>query len=530
LKTALLIWFRTLFTGFLAITVVAACGEEASEHRDGRLLIDRAEVLEDISESALNYLEHIRDDYQVEIVIATVPAVNPDETLKQLSARLFSEWDVGRRYGGQGLLLMLADRNKEVRIEVGSELEHVFTDLFTGYIETKQLTSYYLSGQLDIGLMAVLEEIEARAQLVNLDKTDPDSIRERDETFLSGGGGADLDLEKIAETAEIDFDRSYPAGASPDEAWQTLIRSWREKNRNPDIGVYTPVTRLIYRSFTRQPERRFEEDIRTWGDKPYEIIENGDFAVVFFGNKKGWENAPFLFSRTGEGWQFDMVHQRKLVRMGRAPAWGIERGEHPYIDLLSRCPYWMGQDIWLTGDDVYSVSRDRETAARIIELENLLSGDEDDFAVLYELGRLYTITSMGQQRFDLLNQAGELAPDHPGVLKFLAVAHVDGHYQYETALPLMQRYIQLRPEDPFGFFFLGYLYLMTDQPKQSIRAFSKGLALDPGNVYGLCKLARAHVARGSGNDRETALSLLKKLQATAPDHLRVRWLEKKLAD
>jgi len=518
-----------LLTGLLALTILVGCSPEAEERPDGSLLIDRAGVFRDISESALNYLEHIRDNYQVEIVLASITAIQPDETLRQQSVRLFSEWQVGRRYGGRGLLLLMADSEKEVRIEVGSELEHVFTDLFTGYIETKQLSAYYRSGQLDTGLMAVLEEIEARAQLVNLDKVDPDSIRQRDQMFLSGGGGADLSLETLPETLPLDADRSYPAGETVDEAWQTLIRSWREKNRNPDIGVYTPVTRLIYRSFTNQPDRRFEEDVRTWGSKPYEVLVDGDFAAVFFGNKKGWENAPFLFSRSREGWQFDMVHQRKLVRMGRAPAWGIERGEHPYIHLLSRCPYWMGQDIPLTGDDVYSHLRDAETVGRIIELEELLSSDEDNVASLYELGRLYTITSMGQQRFELLNRARTLQPDHPGVLKFLAVAHVDGHYQYQTALPLIKRYVGLRPRDPFGFFFMGYLYLMLDQPEQSIDSLNKGLALDPENVYGLAKLARAHLARGGADDRQQASELLKHLKQTAPDHLRVGWLEKKLS-
>ncbi|MEJ2057098.1 MAG: TPM domain-containing protein [Desulfofustis sp.] len=519
----------SLFVGLLVVTVLIACGEAANEQRAGRLLIDRAGVLEDISESTLNYLTHIRDDYQVEIVLATLPEIEPDERLSQLTAHLFSEWDVGRRYGGRGLLLILADKEKEVRIEVGSELEHVFTDLFTGYIETKQLTSYYRSGQLNIGLLAVLEEIEARAQLVSLDKVDSDRIRERDEMFLSGGGGADLTLEALPETAEINSDRSYPAGETPDDAWQTLIRSWRERNRNPDIGVYTPLTRLIYRAFTNQPERRFEEDVRTWGNKPYEIIEDGDYAVVYFGNRKGWENAPFLFCRTAEGWQFDMVHQRKLVRMGRAPAWGIERGEHPYNDLLSGCPYWMGRDIPLSGDDVYSVSADRETAARIIDLENQLKSSGDTFATLYELGRLYTITSMGQQRFAMLNRARKLQPDHPGVLKFLAVAQVDGHYQYETALALMQRYVQLRPEEPFGHFFLGYLYLMTDQQEQSLESLRKGLSLDPDNIYGLSKLARAHLARGRAADREQASLILKKLQRIAPNHVRVRWLARKIS-
>ncbi len=520
---------RSFFVGLLALTVLIACNENGDDRRNGRLLIDQAVVFDDIAESTLDYLEHIRDDYHVEVVLAAVPEVESDDGLRQLSVRLFSEWDVGRRYGGRGLLLILADQEKQVRIEVGSELEHVFTDLFTGYIETKQLSSYYRSGQLAIGLMAVLEEIEARAQLVNLDKADRENIRERDELFLSGGGGADLALETLPEAAALAAARTYPAGETPDDAWQTLIQSWRDRNRNPAIGVYTPLTRLIYRSFVNQPDRRFEEDLRAWGTKSYEIIEDGDFAVVYFGNKKGWENAPFLFCRTAEGWQFDMVHQRKLVRMGRAPAWGIERGEHPYMDLLSRCPYWMGRDMPLSGDDVYSVSTDRETAARIIDLEQKLESGEDDFTTLYELGRLYTITSMGQQRFELLNRARKLQPDHPGVLKFLAIAHVDGHYQYETALPLMERYVQLRPEEPFGYFFLGYLLLMTGRQEQSIESFKHGLGLDPDNIYALCKMARAYLARDSADDRERAASILNKLKVMAPNHVRVRWLEKKVS-
>lgn len=497
--------------------------------RGSRLLIDEAHILSDIEESTEKYLSHIREAYGIEVVLATLSSTGGSETLKEATAKLFTEWDIGRSYGGRGLLLMLAEQDKEVRIEVGAALEHVYTDLFTGYIETKQLKSYYLSGQLEIGLLAVLEEIEARAQLVSLDQADAAVISGRDQKFLSGGGGADVDLGEFRAEASAEVSRSYPAGETPDEAWQTLIRSWREKNRAPDIGVYTPVTRLIYRDFVNQPERRFEEDVRTWGAKPYEIIDNGNYAVVFFGNKKGWENAPFLFCRTEEGWQFDMVHQRKLVRMGRAPAWGIERGEHPYIRLMSRCPYWMGQDIPRAEVDTYRVADDKETAKRIVQLEEQLQVNSDDFDTLYELGRLYTITSMGQKRLDLLNRARSLRPDHPDVLKHLAIAHVDAHYQYETALPLIQSYVYLRPEDPFGHFFLGYLQLMIDLPEQAITVLKQGLLLAPEDMYGLSKLARAYLARGTGDDYAKATEILTKLRAIAPDHVRVGWLQKDLA-
>jgi len=136
---------------------------------------------------------------------------------------------------------------------------------------------------------------------------------------------------------------------------------------------------------------------------------------------------------------------------------------------------------------------------------------------------------MGQKRLRLLNKAKELRPDHPGVLKHLAIAHVDAHYQYETALPLLERYVKLRPEDPFGHFFLGYLHLMIEQPEQSIDLLTKGLVLDPENVYGLSKLVRAHLAMGSRDDFDKAAAIFERLKEIAPGHVRVAWLDKELS-
>ena len=85
------------------------------------------------------------------------------------------------------------------------------------------------------------------------------------------------------------------------------------------------------------------------------------------------------------------------------------------------------------------------------------------------------------------------------------------------------------PKIRSGIFFLGYLHLMINQPEQSIAALTKGLVLDPENVYGLCKLARAHRARGTGDDLDQAAAILAKLQVIAPEHLRVRWLQKELS-
>jgi len=514
-----------LVCGCLLLHLPGCSGEGNEERPDNTLIIDKAGKLADISESLARQLSLIRDNYQVEVVLAIVPGTGNQETVREMAARLFTQWDVGRNYNGSGLLLLLVEDTKTVRLEVGSNLEGVFTDAFTGYIEDKQLKSYYLSDQLEIGLIAVIEEIEARANLYAHDEAFTEKIPALDLKFLSGGGGADVDLAEYQRVETHAAGGKYPAAETPDQAWQTLIQSWREKNRDPDIGVYTPVTRLIYRAYVNQPAKRFEDDVRTWANKPYEIISNNDFAVVFFGNKKGWENAPFLLCRTSEGWQFDMVHQRKIVRMGRAPRWGIERGEHPYIKLLSRCPYWMGQDIPWPAENRYDVNQDQLTAKRILALEQQLKKSPNDFDILLELGTLYTTTSMGRQRITLLNRANTLKNNQPEVLKNLAIAHVDAFYQYQTALKFMDKYVQLQPLDPFGHFYRGYLQLMENHVDEAIQSFEKGLQQAPDNIYGLSKLARAYHKRNRNDDTQHVSDIVNRLETIAPQHIRLKWLK-----
>ncbi len=518
-RELLLLWLLCL------LLLLGGCSNSDKKiHGESTLLRDNGYLLEDIAESMGNHLAHIRDSYSLEVVVATVETIGGDETIEDLTARLFTQWNIGRKYEGRGLLLLLADREKEVRLEVGLALEGVFTDLFTGYIEDKHLKSYFLSDQLSLGLVAVIEEIEARAALLARNKTSSERVNSLDLHFLSAGGGAGVELEKYEMTKVGQQQAKYLAGRTVDEAWQTLLQSWRNKNRDPDIGVYTPVTRRIYRAYINQPDRRFEEDVRTWGDKSYEIIQDKKYAVIFFGNKKGWDNAPFLFCKTKEGWQFDMVHQRKFVRMGRAPSWGIERGDHPYIHLLSRCPYWMGQDIPRRGDDIYDVNKDEKVVGAIVTLEEKLQKNGKDFDTLLKLGTLYTLTSMNQQRITLLKKAGKLKPDHPEVLKNLAIAHVDAHYQYKTALSLMDKYVHLRPSDAFGHFFRGYLQLMMKQYSEAILSLEQGLTLEPNDIYGLCKLARTHYLRKEIGDRQRAKEIFNQAHIIAPNHIRVRWL------
>jgi tetratricopeptide (TPR) repeat protein len=501
---------------------------------------DDAGLLTDTLESTNRYLAGLKTDYAIEAVIVTVPHLPPGHTIASLAAALFSNWQIGKTTGGRGILLILADKEKLIKIEVSYELEDVFTDMFCGYIEDKQLKAYFLSDQVNVGLVAVLEEIEQRAQIKHQATYTSADINQLDKELLSGGGGAKRQLSEYQEETIVAAEADYPAGRTPAEAWQTLIRSWEHKVRNPDLGVYTRITRLAYRDFKNLPDSRYEEDVLTYKDKPMEVLQNDNYAVIFFGKKKGWQNAPFLFCRTEAGWQFDMVHQRKYVRMGKSPSWGIERADYPYVELLSRCPYWMNQDIPLEGDDVYRIRDDQRLADEIIKLEAAYAADAENFETVMQLGRLYAITSLTpKKRIAYLKKARKLNAGSPAPYKYLGIVYLDAFYQYESALKEMKAYVTRRPHDVFGRNYLGYLYYCLKQYDEAIAHLNKAVELRPDNCYAYAKLSRAYAGlyleasdidpRRTGY-RQKAVEMSEKASTTeSPDPWRIKWLQQYLS-
>jgi tetratricopeptide (TPR) repeat protein len=502
-------------------------------------IFDTAHILDDIKSSTARHLALIQADYAIETMIVTLPSLPTSHTIESLAAEIFSNWQIGGATGGRGLLLLLSDKEKLIKIEVAYELEDVFTDIFCGYIEDKQLKAYFLSDQVDIGLVAVMEEIEKRSRIRHQQDYTPAQIDRLDTELLSGGAGAKRQLADYREEEIVAQGQFYQAGPTPGKAWQTLIRSWENKVRDPNLDVYTEVTRLAYRDFKNLPDSRYEEDAATYKNKPYEVIQNDAYAVIFFGKKKGWDNAPFLFCRTAAGWQFDIVHQRKYIRMGRNPHWGIERADYPYVDLLGKCPYWMNQDIPRECGDIYRVEDDHYLAGKILRLEEAYANHPEDFATVMELGKLYAITSLSpKKRISLLKKAKALNPDSPEPYKYLGIVHLDAFYQFEPAIKEMEAYVRREPEDVFGRNYLGYLYYSEKCYKSALKELNQAIGLRADNCYAYCKLSRTYAGLfldSSDLDprrigyRRNAIEMFEKASATnSADPRRIKWLQRYL--
>ncbi|MEY2664722.1 MAG: hypothetical protein RIT04_530 [Candidatus Parcubacteria bacterium] len=86
------------------------------------------------------------------IVVATIPSLG-NETIETLATKLFEQWGIGSKKGGDnGILILVARDERKVRIEVGYGLEAVATDALTSTIIRSTITPAFKEGKYYEGL------------------------------------------------------------------------------------------------------------------------------------------------------------------------------------------------------------------------------------------------------------------------------------------------------------------------------------------------------------------------------------------
>ena len=515
-----------------------------SRPQSQRYLFDYAGNLEHYEEGVHRFLRRMSERFHIETVIVTLPEMPVQTSLEELAVDLVNHWQIGGEFEGRGLLLLLIEQDRQVKLEVTYELEDVFTDAATGYFGDLQLRPYYLADDIGTGLVAVMEELEQRARLKQQDNYTAGVIARLDEELLAGGAGARRSLERYEKDRKPDAvlaDTPAKGARSPLEAWNIMLTKWAGKGADIDVEVYTEMTRLAMGD-PDAADPRTRRSLPHWQNADYQVLQDREHAVIWFGNIKGWNNAPFLFCRTPGGWKFDIVHQRRLVVMGEDPDWMIEQGDYPYVGLLGEAPQSTGKDLPLPAGDHYSCRDDAGFARQIRELEEARDASPDDIGTLMSLMRLNVITGRRPTHVrPLFKRLRKLAPNNPEVYKYSAIYNVNSFFQYKTALNDMQAYSELRPDDAFGHNFIGFLHYRLGNYETSIESLERAVGIAPDNVYAFSLLARdyallyqkARSGPGRQRYREQSLAMLQKaVDSPTPDSLRVArlrtWLDRRL--
>ncbi len=87
----------------------------------------------------------------VALVLATVPSLDGDE-IDDLTNKLYEKWGIGKKGVDEGVLILLAMKERKIRIETGYGVEGYITDLQATRIRQNATTQYLARNQWDNGI------------------------------------------------------------------------------------------------------------------------------------------------------------------------------------------------------------------------------------------------------------------------------------------------------------------------------------------------------------------------------------------
>lgn len=149
--------FLSLFSFFLLSTGVAFEVPHLSAP-----VVDRADLLSRSTEQKINHaLKDFRKRGGAQIALLTVPTLN-GLTIEQASIQVVEKWKLGTEEGDDGILFMIAQKERRLRIEVGQGLEGVLTDAHAKRILDEAVTPLFRSRDFASGILVGLYQIARR--------------------------------------------------------------------------------------------------------------------------------------------------------------------------------------------------------------------------------------------------------------------------------------------------------------------------------------------------------------------------------
>lgn len=117
------------------------------------LVNDFADILSPQEEAALE--EKIKGP---EVAIVTIESLEGN-TIENYANELFQEWGIGSAEKDDGILILVSEQDREVRIEVGYGLEGEITDAESFWIIEDKIKPNFKQGRYFEGLNEALDEI-----------------------------------------------------------------------------------------------------------------------------------------------------------------------------------------------------------------------------------------------------------------------------------------------------------------------------------------------------------------------------------
>ncbi len=125
-------------------------------------VIDRTRSLTPLQREALSVkLATVERQYGTQLVVLLVETTRPED-IAAYAQRVGDTWKIGRRQVGDGLLIVVAKKDRKIRIEVAKSLEGAVPDLAASRIISDQLAPAFKAGDYAGGLNAAVDSLVRR--------------------------------------------------------------------------------------------------------------------------------------------------------------------------------------------------------------------------------------------------------------------------------------------------------------------------------------------------------------------------------
>jgi len=122
-------------------------------------IVDQANIIPAATRSAIEpKLVDLESKSGIQLVVATVNSLEGQE-IEPYANELFRTWKLGEKAKNNGVLLLVAPKERRVRIEVGYGLEGTLTDALSKVIITNAITPRFKTGDFGSGISRGVDDI-----------------------------------------------------------------------------------------------------------------------------------------------------------------------------------------------------------------------------------------------------------------------------------------------------------------------------------------------------------------------------------
>jgi uncharacterized protein len=156
---ASLVWPQALVVALLAALWAGAAFAAASFPPLTGRIVDAANILSPVTKADLERkLADLEQKSRIQLVVATVPSLDGEE-IEPYANGLFRAWKLGEAKDNNGALLLIAPKERRVRIEVGYGLEGTLTDAISSIIIANAIAPRFKAGDFNGGVTRGVDDI-----------------------------------------------------------------------------------------------------------------------------------------------------------------------------------------------------------------------------------------------------------------------------------------------------------------------------------------------------------------------------------